>query len=139
MLKGKLSRDADVWRSLLERRGDGGMSLNVDMLYAYDGMFDLYPVAEESPLKRVAQHPAEDPWDRLGRKQLVREYIQFGIKEFYTLDAYLQAPYPVAKAVLGIARDALIKQTQEAEELAAKMKAAEEAAKQAGKQNGNVQ
>ncbi|EFE5661791.1 TPA: hypothetical protein OE718_002161 [Escherichia coli] len=88
------------------------MKLNIEMGIAYDTMFGLYDrVNDWTPLKWVAQHPAEDPWDRLGIKPLIEDYVRFGIKEFMTLDAFLQAPYPYAQTVLKIAQDELRKRS----------------------------
>lgn len=105
----------DIWRLLFSREGGKGTRLNQEMSKAYDIAFGIFSHAqgEWTPLKSVAMHPAEDPWQLIGRPALIRQYDTCGIERYMSLDAFLKSDFPVSDTLI---RQAMLKLRRQAEE-----------------------
>lgn len=121
----------DIWRLLFSRHGGKGPRLNQEMNKAYDIAFGIFTHGGDvwTPLKSVALHPAEDPWQLIGRPALIRQYDTCGIKEYMTLDAFFKADFALTDQLIKSAMNKLKRQAEEQEAEEDKLRKEEEAAR----------
>lgn len=121
----------DIWRLLFSREGGKGPRLNQEMNKAYDIAFGIFSHGADvwTPLKSVAMHPAENPWQLIGIPALIRQYDTCGIKEYMSLDAFLKSDFPISDQLIKTAMLKLRRQSEEQQEEEDRIRQAEEQAR----------